>query len=120
MPSQAMSKPGPRAMRWICASRPGSPLAPTPTPRTLAALARGRRGKRWIARRRERPWVYRRRKTPETVRTDSFAAQEQESRLTERNRFDVEAYIQSTQARGCFICGLVSGDPDFAHHVVFE
>lgn len=40
--------------------------------------------------------------------------------MAERNRFDVEAYIQSTQARGCFICGLVSGDPDFAHHVVFE
>jgi diadenosine tetraphosphate (Ap4A) HIT family hydrolase len=24
------------------------------------------------------------------------------------------------KARPCFICGLVSGDPDFAHHVVFE
>jgi diadenosine tetraphosphate (Ap4A) HIT family hydrolase len=40
--------------------------------------------------------------------------------LPDRRPFDVEAYIASTRAKGCFICGLVSGDPAFAHHMVFE
>jgi histidine triad (HIT) family protein len=40
--------------------------------------------------------------------------------LPERKKFDVAGYIESTRTRGCFICGLVSGDPAFAHHVVFE
>lgn len=38
----------------------------------------------------------------------------------ERRRFDTAGYLALMKARPCFICGLVSGDPDFAHHVVFE
>jgi histidine triad (HIT) family protein len=37
-----------------------------------------------------------------------------------RQKFDVAGYVASMQARPCFICGLVSGDPEFAHHIVFE
>lgn len=37
-----------------------------------------------------------------------------------RQNFDVVGYVASIKAHPCFICGLVSGDPEFAHHVVFE
>jgi len=40
--------------------------------------------------------------------------------LAERQRFDVASYVASIQTRPCFICGLVAGDPAFAHHIVFE
>ena len=40
--------------------------------------------------------------------------------MPERRPFDVEAYVASFRTRRCFICGLVDGDPDFAHHLVFE
>ena len=40
--------------------------------------------------------------------------------MPERRPFDVASYLESTRTRGCFICGLVSGDSTFAHHVVFE
>jgi histidine triad (HIT) family protein len=40
--------------------------------------------------------------------------------LAERQRSDVAEYMQSLATRPCFICGLVAGDPAFAHHVVFE
>jgi histidine triad (HIT) family protein len=40
--------------------------------------------------------------------------------LARRQKFDVISYLKLIGSRGCFICGLVSGDPAFAHHVVFE
>ncbi len=40
--------------------------------------------------------------------------------MGERQPFDVASYVASIQSRGCFICGLVSGDPAFAHHLVYE
>jgi histidine triad (HIT) family protein len=40
--------------------------------------------------------------------------------LPERQRFDVARYVEGIESRPCFICGLVAGDPTFAHHVVFE
>jgi diadenosine tetraphosphate (Ap4A) HIT family hydrolase len=40
--------------------------------------------------------------------------------MTERQRFDVAAYIEQLKTRPCFICGLVSGDPAFAHPIVYE
>ena len=40
--------------------------------------------------------------------------------MAERQKFDVASYVASIQSRPCFICGLVAGDPDFAHHVVYE
>jgi histidine triad (HIT) family protein len=40
--------------------------------------------------------------------------------LTKRRPFDVAAYLEGIGTRPCFICGLVAGDPSFAHHVVFE
>lgn len=40
--------------------------------------------------------------------------------MSGRILFDVEAYLRSVRERPCFICGLVAGDPQFAHHIVFE
>ena len=40
--------------------------------------------------------------------------------MPERRKFDVAGYVESIRTRPCFICGLVSGDPAFAHHIVFE
>jgi histidine triad (HIT) family protein len=40
--------------------------------------------------------------------------------MAERRKFDVAAYVEQLKTRPCFICGLVSGDPDFTHHLVFE
>jgi diadenosine tetraphosphate (Ap4A) HIT family hydrolase len=40
--------------------------------------------------------------------------------LPERHAFDAAAYVAATRNGPCFICGLVSGDPAFAHHVVYE
>ena len=40
--------------------------------------------------------------------------------MHERQKFDVERYLAQVRERPCFICGLVSGDPGFAHHIVFE
>jgi len=40
--------------------------------------------------------------------------------LPERQKFDVSSYLESIGTRPCFICGLVAGDPAFAHHVVYE
>lgn len=42
------------------------------------------------------------------------------TQVAERTEFDVEGYLTLVRERPCFICGLVSGDPAFAHHVVFE
>lgn len=40
--------------------------------------------------------------------------------MSGRILFDVEAYLRSVRERPCFICGLAAGDPQFAHHIVFE
>ena len=40
--------------------------------------------------------------------------------MTERKPFDIAAYVERTQSGRCFICELVSGNPDFAHHVIAE
>lgn len=40
--------------------------------------------------------------------------------MTERQPFDVEAYVARTATGPCFICRLLDGDPAFAHHVVVE
>ena len=40
--------------------------------------------------------------------------------MTERRDFDLASYSKLVETRGCFICGLVSGDPAFAHHLVYE
>ena len=40
--------------------------------------------------------------------------------MAERREFDVASYVASIRSRPCFICGLVSGDPAFAHYVVYE
>ena len=34
--------------------------------------------------------------------------------------FDDEAYLQRILHGPCFICQLVAGDPDYAHHIIFE
>lgn len=40
--------------------------------------------------------------------------------MTERQPFDAEEYMRAVRERPCFVCGLVAGDPAFAHHVVYE
>ena len=40
--------------------------------------------------------------------------------MPERREFDQDAYLALVRERPCFICGLVSGDPDFAHPLVYE
>jgi histidine triad (HIT) family protein len=40
--------------------------------------------------------------------------------MSERKPFDLEAYARDIASRPCFICGLVKGDPAFAHHVIWE
>jgi diadenosine tetraphosphate (Ap4A) HIT family hydrolase len=40
--------------------------------------------------------------------------------MPKRQTFDVTSYVAAMKARPCFICGLVSGNPDFTHHVVYE
>lgn len=40
--------------------------------------------------------------------------------MVERRRFDTAAYVKAMKEGPCFICALVSGDPAFTHHVVFE
>lgn len=37
-----------------------------------------------------------------------------------RQPFDLASLVQRTRSGPCFICGLVSGDPAFAHHVVAQ
>lgn len=37
-----------------------------------------------------------------------------------RQPFDLAGLVQRTTAGPCFICGLVSGDPAYAHHIVAE
>jgi diadenosine tetraphosphate (Ap4A) HIT family hydrolase len=36
-----------------------------------------------------------------------------------RRSLDVDAYLRRARA-ACFVCELVRGNPDYAHHVVFE
>lgn len=40
--------------------------------------------------------------------------------MAERQPFDVAAYVEQMRTRPCFICGLVSGDPEYAHPIVYE
>jgi ATP adenylyltransferase len=40
--------------------------------------------------------------------------------VTERDGFDLDAYIERSTHGPCFICRLVAGDPDYRHHVVYE
>jgi diadenosine tetraphosphate (Ap4A) HIT family hydrolase len=37
-----------------------------------------------------------------------------------RQQLDIAAYVERVRTQPCFICGFVSGDPAFAHHVVYE
>lgn len=40
--------------------------------------------------------------------------------MAERKPFDLETYVRDIGTRPCFICGLVSGDPAFHHHIIAE
>lgn len=40
--------------------------------------------------------------------------------MTERDAFDLDAYIERSTRGPCFVCRLVAGDPDYRHHVVHE
>ena len=40
--------------------------------------------------------------------------------MTERDAFDIDAYVERATQGPCFICRLVAGDPDYRHHIVYE
>ncbi|MEF0938949.1 HIT family protein [Rhizobium sp. BR 362] len=40
--------------------------------------------------------------------------------MTERQPFDLAAYLDGIGTRPCFICRCVGNDPDFFHHRVYE
>ncbi len=40
--------------------------------------------------------------------------------MSERQPFDLDAYIERSTRGPCFICRLVARDPDYRHHVVYE
>jgi diadenosine tetraphosphate (Ap4A) HIT family hydrolase len=40
--------------------------------------------------------------------------------VTERQAFDLEAYVERATRGPCFVCALVAGDPDYRHHIVHE
>jgi diadenosine tetraphosphate (Ap4A) HIT family hydrolase len=40
--------------------------------------------------------------------------------MTERKPFDLAAYTERTRSGTCFICELLRGNPDFAHHLIAE
>ncbi len=40
--------------------------------------------------------------------------------MSGRQPFDLEAYVERTTSGPCFICELVRGNPEYAHHVIHE
>jgi ATP adenylyltransferase len=40
--------------------------------------------------------------------------------MTDRDAFDLDAYVERAAQGPCFICRLVAGDPDYRHHIVYE
>lgn len=40
--------------------------------------------------------------------------------MLERQSFDVEAYVQRCQTGPCFICQIVTGDPEERHHIIYQ
>ena len=41
--------------------------------------------------------------------------------MFERYQFDLDAYVQRVRTESCFVCAIVSRDPDFPdHHVFYE
>ena len=40
--------------------------------------------------------------------------------MTERDAFDLDAYVERATQGPCFVCRLVAGDPDYRHHIVYE
>ena len=40
--------------------------------------------------------------------------------MPQRQPFDLQTYIRDIQTRPCFICEMVSGNPDYAHEIVYE
>lgn len=40
--------------------------------------------------------------------------------MSQRQPFDIEAYVQRSQHGPCFICEMVAGNPDYRHHIIYE
>ena len=40
--------------------------------------------------------------------------------MVERNPVDLPGYVRRTREGPCFICEFVRGNPDFAHHLLYE
>ena len=40
--------------------------------------------------------------------------------MSQRQAFDLQTYIRDIQTRPCFICEMVSGNPAYAHEIVYE
>lgn len=40
--------------------------------------------------------------------------------LIERQPFDLQTYVQRITTQPCFICKIVSNDPHYRHHIIYE
>ncbi|WP_371527094.1 HIT family protein [Streptomyces sp. NBC_01283] len=38
----------------------------------------------------------------------------------DRKAMDLEGYMERARSGPCFVCAFVAGDPDYAHHTVYE
>jgi diadenosine tetraphosphate (Ap4A) HIT family hydrolase len=54
------------------------------------------------------------------VASSLLSSPPRQARMTERKPSDLAAYTERTRSKPCFICELLAGNPDFAHHVIAE
>ena len=40
--------------------------------------------------------------------------------MTQRQPFDLQAYLHDIQTKPCFICEMIAGNPAYAHEIVYE
>src|SRR5512143_3006864 len=40
--------------------------------------------------------------------------------MPQRQSFDLQSYIRDIQTRPCFICEMATGNPAYAHEVIYE
>jgi diadenosine tetraphosphate (Ap4A) HIT family hydrolase len=40
--------------------------------------------------------------------------------MTQRQPFDLQAYLHDIQTKPCFICEMLAGNPAYAHEIVYE
>ena len=40
--------------------------------------------------------------------------------MSQRQPFDIEAYVHRSQDGPCFVCEMVAGNPECRHHIIYE